>query len=336
MRRSDLRRPRFVSDPRLSKEQFSVVYSFEMSADSESRDADYRVSRESIQIARGGVEFVAAERANATVSQTVGNFDSIGDPLVDLFEPLEDPSFWEYINETLVPTELMLSRLSFSPIVDALLGALGSTRLFQLSPVECRKPGASTPAPQLGRYGADLPAVVRHLRTHQKAAWKSITHAMRTIMPSLTEIRTEFTPDRQLALIFEEAGKRKWTANEVSDGTVQSLALFVCLFDRRNPLVLIEEPENALHPWIIRSFVDACRKVKDKQLVVTTHSPALIAYLRPDELDLMWRTDDGQSHLEPLTTVDNEAGDLWEKGDVDLFDLVDGGWIREAVPPGLQ
>jgi hypothetical protein len=34
--------------------------------------------------------------------------------------------------------------------------------------------------------------------------------------------------------------------------------------------------------------------------------------------------------------MDPKAATLWEQGDVDLYDLIDGGWIREAVPPGFQ
>ena len=62
------------------------------------------------------------------------------------------------------------------------------------------------------------------------------------------------------------------------------------LVDPRGRLVIVEEPENAVHPWILRQFVDACRSAKDKQTILTTHSPALISYVRPDEIVVVWRS----------------------------------------------
>src|SRR5262249_5579111 len=140
-----------------------------------------------------------------------------------------------------------------------------------------------------------------------------------------TEIETHYTADRRLALIFQEADTRGWTAAEVSDGTIQSLALFTCLFDPRVPIAMIEEPENAVHPWIVRAFVDACRAARAKQVLVTTHSPALIAYLAPDEIDIIWRDPDGHSQVESLENADPEARRLWSEGDLDLFQLIDAG-----------
>jgi predicted ATPase len=107
--------------------------------------------------------------------------------------------------------------------------------------------------------------------------------------------------------------------------------MFCALFDSRSPLTFIEEPENSVHPWIIRVFVDACRSVRDKQVILTTHSPALINYLRPEEVDVVWRRK-GRTKVAPLVELDPQAAKLWESGESSIFDLVDSGWIRETIP----
>jgi predicted ATPase len=158
--------------------------------------------------------------------------------------------------------------------------------------------------------------------------------SMRNIIPGLSEVRTGFTHDRRLTLQFVEAGVgRPWTSEEVSDGTIQSLALFTVLHDPRAPLVFIEEPENSVHPWIVRAFVDACRNTK-KEVVVTTHSPALIDYLKPDEITLVWR-DAGRTELRRLVDLDPQAQELWAKGEASPFEILDSGWIRQGVPEGF-
>jgi predicted ATPase len=135
------------------------------------------------------------------------------------------------------------------------------------APLECRRAGAPTPNPDLDVHGANLPAVVDHMQRHSPRVWMKLVEAMRHIVPGLQEIRTGFTHNRLLTLQFVEEGTgRPWTAEEISDGTIQSLALFAAVFDPRTPLAFIEEPENAVHPWIVRSFVDACRAV-DKQII---------------------------------------------------------------------
>jgi predicted ATPase len=335
MESSEMRRLRHVPRParRERSVTIEVTYSFALRASSESRDADYRVASENLTITAGPRPVLELQRTDQDISvKTV----EVRDPtLKELAEPFEQEAFLTFVNERTETTELALNRMTFNPVVESLIAALGRTRLFQLNPVECRKPGASTPNPELERHGANLPAVVRYIKQHEHGAWEAVMVAMRRIMPGLTSIETHYTADRHLSLLFAEHGTRGWTANEVSDGTIQSLALFTCLFDPRVPLVLIEEPENAVHPWIVRTFVEGCREATAKQILLTTHSPALIAFLKPNELDVMWRSSDGHSHVCDLLSLDPQAEKLWADGTVDLFQLIDGGWLREAIPPGL-
>lgn len=328
----------------------SVAYEFQLRASSESRDADFRVTEEDLEMclldgAAENLARVRMTRRETDVSVTVdglrntesGEAVDTEDPFEDFFDPFPLSGFDDYLERTLEPTALALTRAGVlnTPIRE-LLSSLGRTRLFQLTPVECRRSGSVTPNPELDRHGANLPAVVRYIQRNHSDAWGRTLTAMRTIMPGLTTIQTEFTTDRRLALLFHETGARPWTSGEVSDGTMQSLALFTCLFDPRIPVVLIEEPENSVHPWIVKMFVDACREVKDKQVLITTHSPALISYLRPAELDVVWRDADGRTQLRPLEELDPQAPELWRTGQLDLYELIDGGWVRETIPPGLQ
>jgi predicted ATPase len=95
--------------------------------------------------------------------------------------------------------------------------------------------------------------------------------------------------------------------------------------------VLIEEPENAVHPWIVRNFVEACRATEGKQIVLTTHSPALINTLAPGEVLVASRSH-GQTEITPLVDLDPGAQRLWADGVARVFDILDTGWLPEAVP----
>ncbi|MGW0757775.1 AAA family ATPase [Streptomyces sp. NPDC002814] len=204
---------------------------------------------------------------------------------------------------------------------------------YRLNPTACRKPGALTPNASLDSDGGNLPAVVARTALRQPAVWQQVMSGMRHIMSGLEEITTEPSPDSGgLVLKFHESGGgRPWFAREVSDGTIQALALLIALHDRRRPIVLIEEPENAIHPWVLRRFLEECREVGDRQVVLTTHSPILLKLLRPEEVVLLWRAA-GKSHIRPLTKALPESRDLYYEKGFDVFELYDSGLIPQSMP----
>lgn len=257
-------------------------------------------------------------------------------PMAALREYGDEFGYLANREERIDDTVLFIEALAFHPLLRHFTRALSSIRIYQISPLESRRPGVPTPNPALERYGENLPALVDFFRKRAKGPWQSVFSAMQQIVPNLADINTDFSIDRRLVLQFKERGVgRAWNANEVSDGTIQSLALFCALFDPRVSLAFIEEPENSVHPWIVRVFADACRSAakKGKQIFVTTHSPALLQRAEPSEVKLIWRSE-GRSSIAPLLELDPEAEGLWEAGSVDVFELLDSGALRQAVPEG--
>jgi predicted ATPase len=247
--------------------------------------------------------------------------------------PFDDEAFVTFLNTPrhTAASDLLIGARFFSPTLSQFARTMASTRVYQLAPLEGRRPGVPTPNPDLERHGANLPAFVAQLRKN-KAVWAAVLETMRRVVPGLEEIDTTFTPDRRLTLRFHEANVgRPWASEDVSDGTIQTLALLAALYDPRTEFVLIEEPENAVHPWIIRNFVDACRSVKGKQIALTTHSPALINTLTPSEVLVASRAN-GETRITPLLELDADADRLWADGVARVFDILDTGWVPEAVP----
>lgn len=326
-----------------------VRHEFEMRAESQAITADYAVTSEILTfdlirrdeagpgqaslLDSSDHSFLSLTRTEAQVVVNIVRPSSLSDRAWDnLSGPLADKEFAGRIEQLVSPTELLLARIPFVPAYEALAKHLGAIRVYQLSPLESRRAGVPTPNADLDRHGANLPALVDFMKRHNNRAWRSVLSAVQRILPDLDDIRVVNTPDRRLALTFVEKGVgRPWTADEVSDGTIQSVALFAALHDPRSTSIIIEEPENSVHPWILRVFVDACREVSGKTIVLTTHSPVVIDYVQPEELQLMWRVE-GRSHLAGLESVDADALRLWESGQIGLFEIIDGGWIRHSVP----
>lgn len=254
------------------------------------------------------------------------------------FDRILDFSDLKYLAEkrqTLSSTELFttsVGRYTFG--LHAFIAAASGIRVFQLNSASARAFGVPTPRPEMEASGSNLPAVVDLLQRTSPADWQLVMEAMRSILPGLTAISVDYTSNRTLGLFFEEEGVgRAWSVDEVSDGTIQTLALLVSIFDSRYSALLLEEPENSVHPWIIRNVMDACKQAsRSKQIVVTTHSPIVMNSVAPDQLYVMWR-DRGESHLQPLTYLDNSFLGLWTEGRVPTFDYIDSGALPIALPP---
>lgn len=74
-------------------------------------------------------------------------------------------------------------------------------------------------------------------------------------------------------------------ANGLSDGTVKTIALLVALYSSVSGMIIVEEPENYLHPWACKALIDYIREsgVVDS-IVITTHSETLLNSILPEEI----------------------------------------------------
>jgi predicted ATPase len=213
---------------------------------------------------------------------------------------------------------------------------LGSLHVYQLFPPACREPGIPTPNPELSRFGANLPATVDMLSGKHRNIYDKVLNYMRLLMPSLDSLETSYTHRRTLGLSFAEKGiPRAWSIEDVSDGTVQILAILIALYDPRHQAVVIEEPENSLHPWMLREVVmPAVQDVaQHKQVILTTHSPVLIDMVKPCNLYIAYRYEHATC-ISPALSLDHALDELWRGGEISLAQYLDSGFLPEAVPGG--
>ncbi|HVL80646.1 MAG TPA: AAA family ATPase [Actinomycetota bacterium] len=351
------RRPRSVLQPQrrvlFDQPDQAVIrleHSFSIAAATQRRDTDFHIRHERIHISQvkkhdaldgarlpmtierkhNEVDFhVSRKRGRTQNPKDRVRFDSP-------FYPLIESDFQSFLRQQVTDTELLVKHLDYTPILMLFQRDLAATRLYQLSPLECRQPGVVTPNANIDEHGRNLPALVHLMQRRYPQEWKRVLRAMDKILPELTDVSIGFTHDRRITLQFhEDSVGRPWTPEDMSDGTIQTLALFAALHDPRSPLAIVEEPENSIHPWIIRSFVDSCREIGYKHIILTTHSPALIDYLRPSEVVVIWRQY-GRTKLVPLLELAPGAEDDWAHGRLTVFQLLDSGLLPEAIPAGYR
>ena len=88
-------------------------------------------------------------------------------------------------------------------------------------------------------------------------------------------------------------------ASQASDGTLLVLAYLSILYLPQPPrLLLIEEPENGIHPKRLREILEILRSLVHEQshtqVVLTTHSPYVLDLFKPEEVTLCTKLDTGE------------------------------------------
>lgn len=198
--------------------------------------------------------------------------------------------FTEFIkprpNELLYPVTIQ-NLLPFHPVMLEPSGI----RVFRIGPRSARQAGTPSVLGELGKYGDNLPSAIDYMSTKDGKAFKQLQKWVKEVIPGISHLETDYTETKQMGLFLQEKGfGHDWYADDLSDGTLMSIALFLALLDSRHTLVVIEEPENCLHPWILRRFLDSCKEVSQrKQILITTQSPLVVATAQPENLYLVER-----------------------------------------------
>ncbi|MFJ4939644.1 AAA family ATPase [Streptomyces pseudovenezuelae] len=205
---------------------------------------------------------------------------------------------------------------------------LSSFRVFDVNVDAARRP-SRVHYDDLSSNADNLAAFlyVLHMGNHigDEDLWDRLMDDARSVLPQLLDI--EFVKvgggADQITVFLRERGLRRPTPlADASYGTVRLLGLLALLHDPAPPaLTCIEEIDHGLHPQALRLIVERLREASTRtQFIVATHSPALTDRLRPEEIVICERDDEGAS-LIPAITTDEVCAIVQESGDLPLGEL---------------
>lgn len=183
-----------------------------------------------------------------------------------------------------------------------------SWRLLQLEPAALRKPDEFSAPTKLGADGSHLAATLYHLSKSQQpglneddaaaAIYAKVANRLADLIDDVKEISVDYDEKRELltAMVTGRDGTPH-SARSLSDGTLRFLALSVLELDSEAPgLICLEEPENGIHPERIPAILDLLTDIamdtderigRDnplRQVIINTHSPAVVAQIPDDSL----------------------------------------------------
>ena len=158
------------------------------------------------------------------------------------------------------------------------------------------------PQRRLNARGDNLGNVVQFMEREHPKRFASILRRIAERIPGIDRINTVRSLDGRLLLRFNDKGfEDPFYAQQMSDGTLKLFAYLIMLEDPEPPpLICIEEPENGLYHKLLEILAGEFRaratgKAGAPQIFVTTHQPYFVDALRPEEIWILEKDDDGFS-----------------------------------------
>jgi predicted ATPase len=182
--------------------------------------------------------------------------------------------------------------------------------------------------------GTGLAALYDALLSRNVAAFAQINQRFNALFPTARSIRLHNASreEKQLGLTLVDGNEVG--PDEMSEGMLYWLAFAIIEHVAPRAMLLIEEPENGLHPARIKEVMRVLRDVSQRtQIILATHSPLVINELQPEEVTIVTRTPERGTICTPMTETKHfqtrkeiyALGELW-------LSFADGDLESELVP----
>jgi predicted ATPase len=222
-----------------------------------------------------------------------------------------------------------------SAAAERLSRSFANTQRLDPAPTILRDYSQAQNVTRMGEHGENFAALVRTICENPTTKDAYLTW-LKHLRPSEVD-DVGFLKGAVGELMFKlEEGGQEFPAPVLSDGTLRFAAITAAFFQPDMPALLtLEEIENGIHASRLRLLVELLRNRADHdatQVVVTTHSPIVLAWLRPEEYAYTFfcQRDEhtGESRILPLTEIPHFNEIVKRQPIGDLFAE---GWMEAAL-----
>jgi ABC-type transport system involved in cytochrome c biogenesis ATPase subunit len=176
------------------------------------------------------------------------------------------------------------------------LREIGPARLVRFDAEALRRPTpvlrGGAPVDFADDRGTGLASVLQAMNGRDVERFVDLQRRAREQFPAVARLQVTFdgapVPNASLGATLVDG--TEVDAARLSEGLLRFLAFEALEFLAPVPLVLVEAPEQGLHPARVRGAVAALRRLNraaGTQVVVATHSPLVVDELRPDEVTVV-------------------------------------------------
>jgi predicted ATPase len=221
-------------------------------------------------------------------------------------------------DQFLSPAGILLASPDFTAQARTFRTRVSAIRRYNLrstsKPIEQSQNGGETSAAE--------PFVLSSIRQPAgEVSWNRIMRTLGVIAPYLNLIQSDFRYTEEIEL----SARKQIESWELSGGMVRALAILLALETHpEHGTLLIEEPEQSLHPWAIKALMEHVREVireRNIQVILTTHSPIVLEELSPEEVLIVERSEQKGTTFQTIHEIlpdhkiaMGEVGELWIHG----------------------
>lgn len=215
--------------------------------------------------------------------------------------------------------------IDFAPQAQYFYSKISSIKRYDFLLHELRREQVPSDSPRISKHGENLPTALRKLSLNKKS-YTRLKASFETIAPYIFDmIPSSLRTGKEFIEFIESKNGRGIESWHSSDGSLRALAILVAL-ETANPgqTVIIEEPEQNLHPWAVRTLIDHIREIVDEnntQIILTTHSEHVLERIKPREVRVVNRSTEEGTKFQRLDQIllnkeleIGEVGRLWVKG----------------------
>lgn len=163
---------------------------------------------------------------------------------------------------------------------------------------------------QLMPDGSRVAALLDHLLRTDLRQFLAVLDELRRLVPGFEDLKIETPTAKSRRIDFVIDDGYPIQASRTSAG-VRLLLFFLTLVHHPNPpkIILLEEPETGIHPKRLGDVMHLLRGITQgkfgkapAQVILTTHSPYLLDYVKPEEDQVLvfQRAEDGSRTAKPV------------------------------------
>jgi predicted ATPase len=169
----------------------------------------------------------------------------------------------------------------FRPLYDF----LSSMRFYSIVPGRLREPQEADQGDFLKRDGSNAAAVLKRLMEDEEGRlnYHRLCRLLSNVAVEVFKVEYKEAGTKE-TLQFKQRLRTNatWTfdAWNMSDGTLRVLGIFLAVFQKGyHSLIAVEEPEATIHPALTEVITEILSNAaKERQVMITTHSPELLDY----------------------------------------------------------
>jgi predicted ATPase len=199
-----------------------------------------------------------------------------------------------------IPPRTLLIKLLHSTLRPWGEKPFGDIAGFDIDPHVAKNPVQIMGKAELQENGDNLALVLNKL-LENKDKKRMFCNLMKDLLPFFGDIDTEKFAEKSVMIRLREnyyKDDKYLRAYLLSDGTINITALIIAVCFEDKDVVIVEEPERNIHPYLTSRVVEMMKEASQKrQIIVTTHSPEVVKHVGVENLLLVSRDKNGFSTI---------------------------------------